>query len=107
MFSSEIYIFDDVMSALDANVGAFITQETIIKQLRKKTVVLVTHGLQYVRYADYIYLVDQGEIYSEGTFEEIRNSELYTKFLELENVKKIKDFSIFVYSLHHLPFLGY
>ena len=74
------------MSALDANVGAFITEETIIKQLKSKTVVLVTHGLQYLKYADYIYIVDQGAILKEGSFEVIKQSELYTKFLELEEV---------------------
>ena len=74
------------MSALDANVGAFITEETIIKQLRSKTVVLVTHGLQYLKYADYIYIVDEGEIVKEGSFEVIRESELYNKFMELEEV---------------------
>ena len=87
MFRSEIYILDDIMSALDANVGAFITEETIIKQLKSKTVVLVTHGLQYLKYADYIYVIDKGAILTEGSFEEIRESELYTKFLELEEVK--------------------
>ena len=66
------------MSALDANIGAFITRETIIEQLKSKTVVLVTNGLQYLQYADYIYLVDQGEIQSKGTFEDIRNTELYS-----------------------------
>ena len=74
------------MSALDANVGAFITEETIIKQLKSKTVVLVTHGLQYLKYADYIYLIDQGVVTKEGSFKDIRESELYTKFLELEEV---------------------
>ena len=78
------------MSALDVNIGAFITEETIIKQLRSKTVVLVTHGLQYLKHADYIYVVDQGQIINEGSFEVVRQSELYTKFIELEEVTNFK-----------------
>ena len=76
------------MSALDANIGAFITEETIIKQLRTKTVVLVTHGLQYLKSADYIYVVDGGQIVEEGSFEKIKDTELYKKFMELEDVRK-------------------
>ena len=81
------------MSALDANVGAFIMEETIIKELRAKTVVLVTHGLQYLKSANYIYVVDGGEIVEEGSFEKIKSTELYQKFRELEQVaKKIQFF---------------
>lgn len=86
-FSPDIYIFDDVMSALDAKVGAFITEETILKQLKGKTVVLVTHGLQYLKYSDYVYVFDDREIALKGKFEEVQNTELYQKFLELDDVK--------------------
>ena len=78
------------MSALDAKVGAFISEETILKQLRSKTIVLVTHSLQYLKYADYIYVMDEGRIMKEGTFEDVKDTELYHKFQELENVKYFK-----------------
>lgn len=59
------------MSALDANVGAFITEETIMKKLADKTVVMITHGLQYLKHSDYIYVLDEGEMLLEGSFEEV------------------------------------
>ena len=78
------------MSALDAKVGAFITQQTIMQQLKGKTVILVTHGLQYLKYSDYIYVMDQGEIAEQGDFQQIQSTELYQKFLKLEDVKNSK-----------------
>lgn len=82
----DVYIFDDIMSALDGKIGAFISEETIMKQLKGKTVILVTHGLQYLRHADYIYVMDEGNVKQEGSFEDIKDTELYHKFQELENV---------------------
>ena len=49
-----IYLFqDDPLSALDAHVGRHVFDEVILKRLlkRKKTVILVTHQLQYLNYA--------------------------------------------------------
>jgi ABC-type bacteriocin/lantibiotic exporter with double-glycine peptidase domain len=77
------------MSALDAKVGSFITEETILKQLKGKTIILVTHGLQYLKYSQYIYVMDEGKIPLQGTFDEVQNTELYLKFLELDEVKHI------------------
>lgn len=61
-------------------------EETILKQLKGKTVILATHGLQYLKYSDYIYVLDEGEIKVEGDFDAVKSSELYEKFLELDEV---------------------
>lgn len=82
----ETYVFDDVMSALDAKVGSFIMEETILKQLKGKTVLLVTHGLQYLKYSDYIYVMDEGKMILQGKFEDVQSSELYKKFEQLDEV---------------------
>ena len=80
------------MAALDGKIGAFITEETIMKQLKGKTVILVTHSLQYLKYSDFIYVMEQGEIAEKGDFEKIRNTELYQKFMKLGEVKLTKIF---------------
>lgn len=72
-------------------------EETILKQLRGKSVILVTHGLQYLKYSDYIYVLDKGKIAFEGKFKDVQNSELYIKFLELDEV--IYYLMIFIFSL--------
>ena len=85
-FSADIYIFDDLLSALDGKVGTFITEETILRELKDKTVILVTHGLQYLKYCDYIYVMDDGKFVTQGKFQEVRQTELYNKFMDLDQV---------------------
>ena len=47
---------DDPLSALDAHVGRHVLEEAILKRLvkRKKTVVLVTHHVQYLPHASQV-----------------------------------------------------
>ena len=49
---SDIYILDDILSAVDAHVGAFLFSITIKEYLSSKTVLLVTHSLYHVSHAD-------------------------------------------------------
>lgn len=61
-------------------------ENTILGVLKGKSVILVTHGLQYLKYSDYIYVMEKGEICLEGKFDDVKESELYLKFLELDEV---------------------
>ena len=88
-FSADIYILDDIMSALDVKVGAFITEETILKLLKGKPVVMATHSLQYLKYSDFVYVMDEGKIVLQGSFDQITRNSLYQKFLELNEVSHI------------------
>lgn len=58
--------------------------ETILGVLKKKTVILATHALQFLKNSNYIYLLEEGVIKKEGNFENISKSELYRKFEEIE-----------------------
>lgn len=69
---SDIYLLDDPISAVDAHVGRFIMQATLGKHLHSKTRVLVTHALPLCQFADYIYVLQKGEIVQEGTFEQLQ-----------------------------------
>lgn len=86
IYSPDIFVFDDILSALDLNVGTFLMEETILKQLKGKTIIMVTHALQYLRFADKVYLIELGTIKQSGTFEEIKSTELYTQFQSFINV---------------------
>jgi len=68
---SDIYILDDPLSAVDSHVGKHIFTECFSKQLRKKTRILVTNQMQYLPYADRIYVFKSGRIQEVGTFEEL------------------------------------
>ena len=78
----DIYIFDDPISSLDANVGMNVMKNCIIKYLSKKTRILVTHALQYISFADKIFYMNEGEIKWIGTYDEIIKQDFFQSFYE-------------------------
>uniref|UniRef100_A0A7N6FD05 ATP-binding cassette sub-family C member 5 n=1 Tax=Anabas testudineus TaxID=64144 RepID=A0A7N6FD05_ANATE len=62
----DIYILDDPLSALDAHVANHVFHNAIRKQLCHKTVVFVTHQLQYLVDCDDIILMREGNIVEQG-----------------------------------------
>ncbi|XP_042549372.1 ATP-binding cassette sub-family C member 12 isoform X1 [Dipodomys spectabilis] len=67
----QLYLLDDPLSAVDAHVGKHVFEECIKKTLRGKTVVLVTHQLQFLEYCDEVILLEDGEICEKGTHKEL------------------------------------
>ncbi|XP_069405894.1 ATP-binding cassette sub-family C member 11 isoform X3 [Ovis canadensis] len=67
----ELYLLDDPLSALDAHVGKYIFEECFKKVLRRKTVILVTHHLQYLEFCDQIILFEDGKICEKGIHSEL------------------------------------
>lgn len=59
---ADIYLLDDPLSAVDTHVGKQLFQECIRTFLKDKTVILVTHQLQYIRTADRLMLVENGNV---------------------------------------------
>ncbi|XP_043558304.1 multidrug resistance-associated protein 5-like isoform X2 [Chiloscyllium plagiosum] len=66
-----IYILDDPLSALDAHVGNHIFNNAIKKQLKWKTVLFITHQLQYLVDCDEVLLMKDGCITERGSHEEL------------------------------------
>jgi len=66
----DFYILDDCLSAVDPE-----TEEEIIKALREKmvgkTLLVITHRLKVMQGADWIYVMDGGEVVEEGKHEEL------------------------------------
>uniref|UniRef100_A0A8C3VSX7 ATP-binding cassette sub-family C member 12 n=1 Tax=Catagonus wagneri TaxID=51154 RepID=A0A8C3VSX7_9CETA len=69
--TTEIYLLDDPLSAVDAHVGKHVFEECIKKALRGKTIVLVTHQLQFLESCDEVILLEDGEICEKGTHKEL------------------------------------
>ncbi|KAJ8280519.1 hypothetical protein GJAV_G00055820 [Gymnothorax javanicus] len=66
-----IYILDDPLSALDAHVGNHIFNNAIKKHLHSKTVIFVTHQLQYLVDCDEIIFMRDGNITEQGSHEDL------------------------------------
>ncbi|KAM5262380.1 ATP-binding cassette sub-family C member 12 isoform 1-T1 [Ctenodactylus gundi] len=67
----QLYLLDDPLSAVDAHVGKHVFEECIRKMLRGKTVVLVTHQLQFLESCDEVILLEDGEICEKGTHKKL------------------------------------
>ncbi|XP_026888570.2 multidrug resistance-associated protein 5 isoform X1 [Electrophorus electricus] len=67
----DIYVLDDPLSALDAHVGNHIFNNAIKKQLHGKTVIFVTHQLQYLVDCDDVLFMREGSIAELGTHEDL------------------------------------
>ncbi|URE19194.1 BAG domain [Musa troglodytarum] len=87
---SDVYIFDDPLSALDAHVGRQVFDKCIKDQLRNKTRVLVTNQLHFLPNVDKIILVHEGMVKEEGTFEELCSSGILFQKL-MENAGKMEE----------------
>ena len=64
---ADIFLLDDPLSAVDARVGQFIFRRAIKECLRDKTVLLVSHGLQYLRDCDSVIFLQEGRIVESGS----------------------------------------
>jgi ABC-type multidrug transport system fused ATPase/permease subunit len=61
---ADVYLFDDCLSAVDAHVGRYLFDKCISGYLAQhgKTVLLVTHQLQFVPSAEHVVVLDHGKI---------------------------------------------
>ncbi|XP_052291507.1 ABC transporter C family member 2-like isoform X2 [Citrus sinensis] len=89
--NSDVFIFDDPLSALDAHVGRQVFDRCIRGELSGKTRVLVTNQLHFLSQVDRIILVHEGMVKEEGTFEDLSNNgELFQKLME--NAGKMEEY---------------
>ncbi|XP_023592403.1 ATP-binding cassette sub-family C member 8 isoform X1 [Trichechus manatus latirostris] len=74
---THVVFLDDPFSALDVHLSDHLMQAGILELLRddKRTVVLVTHKLQYLPHADWIIAMKDGTIQREGTLKDFQRSE--------------------------------
>ena len=67
----KLIVFDEATSALDSENEANVS--AAIQMLRgRNTVVMITHRIAPIRFADQILYVEKGQIRAIGTFEEVR-----------------------------------
>jgi len=94
---ADIYLLDDPLSACDARVGSKIFQSCILNHLRAastKAVILTTHQLQYLPFADKIIVLDKtGNQSFYGNYEELLKREGEFSYLELQKQGAVENTS--------------
>ncbi|KAI4294946.1 hypothetical protein MLD38_040781 [Melastoma candidum] len=83
---ADVYLFDDPFSAVDAHTGSHLFKECLLGVLSTKTVIYVTHQVEFLPAADLILVMKDGEIVEAGKYEEILHGG--TNFLELVGAHK-------------------
>uniref|UniRef100_A0A7N8XUN0 Multidrug resistance-associated protein 4 n=1 Tax=Mastacembelus armatus TaxID=205130 RepID=A0A7N8XUN0_9TELE len=71
---ADIYLLDDPLSAVDAEVGRHLFEQCICGLLKNKSRILVTHQLQYLKTADQILVLKEGHMVAKGTYTELQRS---------------------------------
>ncbi|KAJ0743495.1 putative ABC-type xenobiotic transporter [Helianthus annuus] len=78
---SDIYLLDDVFSAVDAHTGSQIFKECVRGVLRDKTILLVTHQVDFLHDVDLILVMRDGMVVQSGKYDELIQSGLDFKDL--------------------------
>ncbi|ERN02231.1 hypothetical protein AMTRI_Chr02g265240 [Amborella trichopoda] len=71
---SDIYLLDDIFSAVDAHTGSEIFKECVRGILKEKTILLVTHQVDFLHGADLIMVMRDGRIMQSGKYDELLQS---------------------------------
>ncbi|KAK1581966.1 hypothetical protein Q3G72_010637 [Acer saccharum] len=74
-------MLDDPFSAVDAHTGSHLFKEVLLGLLSSKTVIYVTHQVEFLPAADLILVMKDGKITQAGKYSDILNSG--TDFMEL------------------------
>ncbi|RDX98555.1 ABC transporter C family member 3, partial [Mucuna pruriens] len=83
---ADIYLFDDPFSAVDAHTGSHLFKECLLGLLKSKTVIYITHQVEFLPDADQILVMREGRITQSGKYNDILMSG--TDFMELVGAHK-------------------
>ncbi|PSN30830.1 hypothetical protein C0J52_17331 [Blattella germanica] len=84
---ADIYLLDDPLSAVDAEVGKSLFENCICNFLQGKTRILVTHQLHFLQAADLILVLSNGTVEAAGSFAQLQLMGLdFTKHLRDDTV---------------------
>ncbi|XP_058750305.1 ABC transporter C family member 8-like [Vicia villosa] len=68
---TDIYLLDDPFSAVDAHTAAILFNDCVMTALREKTVILVTHQVEFLSEVDTILVMEGGKVIQSDTYENL------------------------------------
>uniref|UniRef100_A0A8D8Y1X0 Probable multidrug resistance-associated protein lethal(2)03659 n=3 Tax=Cacopsylla melanoneura TaxID=428564 RepID=A0A8D8Y1X0_9HEMI len=86
---ADVYLLDDPLSAVDSHVGRHLFEDCITGFLKEKTVMLITHQIQYLTNCDHVMLLEKGSVEAFGTTTQLLASGLdFTQLLDAPEEEK-------------------
>ncbi|CAI4620570.1 ADM_collapsed_G0035900.mRNA.1.CDS.1 [Saccharomyces cerevisiae] len=82
---ADIYLLDDILSAVDAEVSKNIIEYVLIGKtalLKNKTIILTTNTVSILKHSQMIYALENGEIVEQGNYEDVMNRKNNTSKLK-------------------------
>ncbi|VVA24251.1 PREDICTED: ABC transporter [Prunus dulcis] len=83
---ADIFLLDDPFSAVDAHTAAILFHDCVMGALAKKTVILVTHQVEFLPEVDNILVMQGGQITQSGSYESLLTAG--TAFEQLVNAHR-------------------
>ena len=76
----QVLILDEATNALDSNTEHEIIKE--LKNLKNKTVIVITHRVNVIKDFDWIFLIDEGKLIDQGNYNKLFNTnKLFQKLI--------------------------
>jgi len=72
--NADIYLLDDPLSAVDPKVARSLYKNAIEGALKGKTIILVTHQVDFVKNCENIIVMEAGKVLGSGTLDELREN---------------------------------
>ncbi|TYZ60348.1 hypothetical protein PybrP1_011199 [[Pythium] brassicae (nom. inval.)] len=94
---ADVYILDDILSAVDSHVGHDIFTDCVKGALKDKLVLLVTHGLTFLSQCDAVVVLEKGAVVEHGTYDALMRApdgiltDLVAKYKEQDQHRTIEE----------------
>ena len=85
---ADIYLFDDPISSVDTYISMKIFHQGIVKLLKDKTVIYVTHDTRNLKYSNRVIVMNHFKIDFDGNYEQFSGKERYKDILEKGHKEK-------------------
>ena len=84
----EVFLMDDPISALDANVKKKIFKHVLTKRLKERTRILVTHAIDFLHLVDKIILLKEGKIVFSGPYEQVKGNSYLKELVRIHKTNQ-------------------
>ncbi|SPP73475.1 probable multidrug resistance-associated protein lethal(2)03659 [Drosophila guanche] len=87
---ADIYLFDDPLAAVDAQVGKLLMDKCFNRLLSGKMRILVTHHVQLLKHVDHLLLLESGCLTQQGSYDQLKDVISHHAALDLEAIEADK-----------------